>query len=424
MRAKLLATLPLLLLVTLTAAAPAHGRGGGQALTGITSVATGTYHSCALLTNRQVRCWGRNNRGQLGTGGSTGNPQAPLTVSNVAGTGPLGGVIGIAAGFDHSCALLVNGQVRCWGNGALGQLGDGGDQDEYRPVVVLNESGTAPLDGVAQITATAQLSCARLVNGQARCWGDDTYGQLGNGAPKESRRLPVRVRAVNGTGNLRDVTQIDAGEFAACARLSTGQVRCWGDNFFGQLGNGTENASPRPVVVVNGAGTGPLTGVRRVSAGSRHTCAVRADGTARCWGDNEDGRLGNGTESAPSFRPVGVVNRSGSLLSGIADLDAAETHTCARLTSGQVRCWAVNDVGQLGVGVVSPTPRLRPAAVRNADDSGVLRNVAHLDATTLHTCVRLTSGQARCWGYNEFKNLGNGGTDPAPLPTRVTVISS
>jgi alpha-tubulin suppressor-like RCC1 family protein len=421
MRAKLLLTAALVL-VALAAPSPAEAR-AGQPLTGVTSVTTGLDHSCAVLTTRQVRCWGRH-AGQLGTGGTSSVPQAPVPVSNVAGTGLLGGVVGIAAGFGHTCAVLVNRQVRCWGAGSSGQLGDGDGDDELLPVVVLNASGTAPLSGVVQVTAAANTSCARLVDGQVRCWGADTYGQLGDGAPAANKALPVPVRAVNGTGNLRDVTQVDAGESFGCARLSTGQVRCWGDNFFGQLGNDSESASLRPVVVVNGSGTGRLTGVRRVSAGSRHTCAVRTDGTARCWGDNEDGRLGNGTESAPRFRPVGVVNRSGSLLAGITALDAAETHSCARLTSGQVRCWGANEGGQLGVGVMSVTPRLRPAVVRNGGNTDVLRGVTQLHASALHTCARLTNGQVRCWGYNTHRTLGNGNDDPSPLPVRVTIVTS
>jgi alpha-tubulin suppressor-like RCC1 family protein len=208
-----------------------------------------------------------------------------------------------------------------------------------------------------------------------------------------------------------------------CARLRTGQARCWGDNFWGQLGDGTENGSLRPVVVENASGTGPLMAVRRISLGTSHGCALRTDGTARCWGDN-NGKLGNGAE-ALSFRPVGVVNPSATgLLTGIEEIHAADTHTCARLANRQVRCWGSNAQGQLGVGVISSTPRVRPAAVRNENDSGVLRDVTQLHTGDTHACVRLATGQARCWGDNAFGKLGNAETVDFPLPVAVAAPPS
>ena len=389
----------------------------GVALRGVTSTATGYYHGCALLQNTQVRCWGYNGVGELGND-DTSPLSGPVIVVNAAGTGPLTGVTAVAAGEYHTCALLSNHQVRCWGYNSYGQLGNGSDDDSHRPVGVRNAAGTGPLTGVAQITAAEDTTCALLLDGRVRCWGDNSANQFGDG-DDDSSDLPVATRNVADTGELTGVTQLETGPEATCARLANGQARCWGDNYYGQVGDGSTDPRDLPVVVRNASGNGPLVNVRRISAGGTHTCATITDGTARCWGDNGYGELGDGSEDH-RYLPGAVRNASDTgPLRGIAYLDAGWDHSCARLVTGGARCWGENNYGAVGNGVDDYEDVLLPAVVRNAGDNGNLGGITQLQTSDYHTCVRLQNGQARCWGYGSYGNLGNGGDDSLSLPVKV-----
>ena len=409
-----------------TAAAQAPPEAAGSALTGVASVSTGFYHSCALLTNSQVRCWGSNGYGQLGNGEESTTPEKAVTVLNVGGTGPLTGVRTIATGDDHTCALLTNGQVRCWGDNSFGELGDGSQEESHRPLVVENGSGTGPLTGVTQIAAAASTTCAVLESGQARCWGRGADGQLGTGTDVDDRPRPTPVVGVGTTARLTAVTQIDIGYANTCARLADGTARCWGSDQVGQLGNGPATSIERvdrPVVVRNPADTGPLRGVRSISTSYTHTCAALTDGTARCWGNNLSGKLGNGGTDQRNL-PTVVKNAAGTgPLQAVADIDVGAVHTCARRTDGSVRCWGNTQYGQVGNGTTG-TDVLLPAPVRNTGDNGDLAGVTQLHTDVNHTCARLSNGQARCWGYGDFGELGNGTATPiGAIPVKVLVAN-
>ncbi len=189
---------------------------GEAVVVGIAQVTTGDYHSCARLANSQVRCWGAGEDGQLGNGTYNDSPTA-VVVKNVTGPGPLQNVVQVAAGEYHSCALLANRQVRCWGYNAEGQLGDGTNDISNRPVVVRNAADTGPLQNVRAITGETSGTCALLTNDQVRCWGEDDYGQLGNGAPDADTNLPVTVKGLGGTGALTGVRSIEGGYDNNCA---------------------------------------------------------------------------------------------------------------------------------------------------------------------------------------------------------------
>ena len=326
-------------------------------LSDVAEVVAGSYHTCARLVSGQARCWGYNAHGGLGDG-TTANRLRPVVVSNEAGTGPLTGIAEIAAGIYHSCALLVSGQARCWGYNDEGGLGDGTTANRLRPVVVSNEAGTGPLTGIAEITAGGAHTCARLVSGQARCWGFNSYGGLGDGTTNHRAR-PVVVSNEAGTGPLTGIAEMSAGGYHACARLVSAKARCWGYNRHGELGDGTTSRRVRPVVVSNGAGTGPLTGITEISAGGPLTCARLSGRQARCWGRNLYGGLGDGTTTNRA-RPVVVSIRTGPL-TDIAQITAGTYHSCARLESGQARCWGYNSDGRLGDGTT--TNRVRPVFV-------------------------------------------------------------
>lgn len=250
----------------------------------VAAIATGSHHACALGTDGGVRCWGLNASGQLGSG-STTISSLPLAV-----TGLSSGVGAIAAGGFHTCALLSNGEVRCWGLGENGQLGNGAAADSSVPVEV---SGLS--NGAAAVAAGAYHSCALATQGGVECWGFNESGQLGNGTTSDSS-VPVPV-----TG-LASVEAVAAGDYHTCALGSDGGVVCWGSNDSGQLGEGTTSNSSIPVPV-----TGLASGVEAIAAGRFHTCAVVTGGAVLCWGNNFAGQLGNGTTISSSVPVVASV---------------------------------------------------------------------------------------------------------------------
>jgi alpha-tubulin suppressor-like RCC1 family protein len=226
---------------------------------------------------------------------------------------------------------------------------------------------------------------------------------------------------LSGGGVLLGVEQIDAGEAHTCARQGGGRLVCWGSNTHGELGDGTADPHLRPVEVVTPSGTGVISGARRVSAGGTFSCAVLVDRTARCWGEGQYRQLGNGSDQA-SYRPVAVLTRAGGpRLTGIGTVDAGYGHACARLATGQARCWGQNEDSELGNGVLDGPEVPFPAVVRAVSGPGALTGVAQLQTNAIHTCVRLANSQVRCWGFGADGQLGNGGGTNRPRPVVVLV---
>jgi alpha-tubulin suppressor-like RCC1 family protein len=195
-------------------------------------VSSGAYHSCSL-TNDGVQCWGHNTYGQLGDGTNIHRH------SHVSVIGLGAGVTGIATGGFHSCAVFGTGDVKCWGANFAGQLGDGTTTDQNTPVDVIK------LKNVVAIGAGYAHTCALLQSGSIKCWGDNTYGQLGDGTTGNYDTEPVSV-----SGLVNKVTTISAGGVFTCATMNTGGAKCWGDNFWGELGDGTNTSHPLPADVL------------------------------------------------------------------------------------------------------------------------------------------------------------------------------
>lgn len=214
----------------------------------------------------------------------------PTTVLAVTGAGPLTGVAQVEVGFYHSCARLNTGQVRCWGANVDGQGGNGSSTSQFlRAKIVRNPMGTGPLTGVTQIALGQRHTCARLNTGQARCWGENTWGEIGDGTTGTARLRARVVKNLAGTGPLTGVAQVDAGESSTCARLANGQGRCWGQNGAGQLGDGPSVASDLPAVVEVADGV-PLQAVTQIAVDQDHACARPSTGQARCWGATPSAR--------------------------------------------------------------------------------------------------------------------------------------
>ena len=192
----------------------------------------------------------------------------------------------LAAGNSHTCAIVLGGEVRCWGANGSGQVGDGTQTYRATPVTV------SELSGATAITAGNSHTCAIVSGGEVRCWGDNGSGQVGDGT-QTPRSTPVTVSGISGA------IAITAGNSHTCAIVSGGDVRCWGSNESGELGDGTQTNRSTPVAVSE------LSDATAISGGRSHTCAVLADDTARCWGHNLTGQLGDGT--AWRTQPVEVV---------------------------------------------------------------------------------------------------------------------
>ena len=295
-------------------------------------------HMCVLRAIGQMACTGANAAGQLGVG-DTSARTAPTAVPGLAG------VVQISANDRHTCVLISDGTVRCWGRNAEGQLGTGDATDRSSPTAVPG------LTDAVQVTTGEAHSCALRRDGTVRCWGRNAQGQLGDGS-KTERRSPVVVLGPRGVPPLEGVLQISAGGSVTCAAMVDGTARCWGSST--QTGFIGTHVVARPDVV--GTGTTPLSGVTRVTSGSFHSCALLADGSARCWGNNNNGELGNGATSGLFQKPVAVVGLGPS--APVAQLSAGRDFTCASLVDGTARCWGAGGSGQLGTGslVASSSP--------------------------------------------------------------------
>jgi len=361
---------------------------------GVTAIAAGDNHTCTLTTMGGVKCSGNNGNGQLGDG-STLSRLTPVDVSGLTS-----GVTAIAVGGLHTCALTTWGGVKCWGYNSFGQLGDGSTRDRLTPVDISGLTG-----GVTAITAGAIHTCALTTAGGVKCWGFNVNGQLGDGS-STNRLTPVTVGGLT-SGLTSGVTAIAAGGFHTCALTPAGGVKCWGLNGSGQLGDGSTTNRLTPVAV-----GGLTSGVTAIATGSGHTCALTTAGGVKCWGWNGYGQLGDGSSTDRST-PVDVSG----LASGVTAIAAGQTHTCALTPAGGIKCWGRNGNGQLGDG--SLTNRLTPVNV-----SGLASGVTAIAAGGNHTCALTTAGGVKCWGWNVYGQLGDGSTTNRSTPVDVSGLAS
>jgi alpha-tubulin suppressor-like RCC1 family protein len=292
---------------------------------------------------------------------------------------PAEGIAQLVAGRDHTCARWTSGRVACWGADRAGQLGDGrGGVDRLAPVAVEG------LTDAAWIAAGMAHTCAVRRDGRVVCWGAGSAGQLGDGASTD-QAVPVVVLG------LTDAVEVIAAGDHTCARRAAGEVVCWGLGGAGQLGDDGSGASrAAPVAVARVADAVEL------AAGMEHTCARLRSGQIMCWGRDFESQLGdNSSGSFARFLPTPVVG-----LGDAVEVIAGDRHTCARRSRGETRCWGFNLDGQ--VGDRSTEQRRAPVAVTGLADA------VELAAGSNHTCARRRGGQVMCWGSNITGSLGDG----------------
>lgn len=419
-------------LLTLTVGIGLPAASAQTAVSGVTAIGAGENHTCLLTSTGAVRCWGANVHGQLGNGGV--DPfETSAFPSDVLGLSQ--GVTQLAVGDNHACVLTAQGGVKCWGS-VVDYL-PGNNSPLSRPMDV--ELGRAAI----AVASGNGFSCALLHSGAVECWGTNTFGQLGNGS-FDFPFAPVSVVGLPGP-----MQSIEAGGTSACARSAAGATYCWGSNGDGQLALGTfgtSQSSATPVEALDAAyagirfggshgcgvragaalcwglavfgqlGNGSLarqalpsavtdlgTGVARVSGGLEHSCATLDDGTARCWGRNSNGQLGNGTSTQRLLTPVQVTD-----LSGVASIATGHRHSCAVLVSGGVRCWGSNSRGQLGDGTT--LSRLVPVVVvqRSVPDAPTAATAAAGDASaTVSFLPPARDGGLAILGYVVTSQPGN-----------------
>jgi alpha-tubulin suppressor-like RCC1 family protein len=360
-------------------------------LADVTQIASAEGTTCALLKSGEVSCWGKNDVGQAGQGTMGQPPPASVPVpAKVAG---LAGVTMIAAGSqaDHFCAL-VGTEVRCWGAGGNGQLGNAKSQDGPVPVTALG------INDAAGVATGGRHTCAWRKNGSVTCWGRNDWRQLGLGDSATSDDVSSPV-PVNG---LTDVKMVAGGRSHTCA-LSTdgGHISCWGTNVSGALGRGTKITSALPLKVA-------LPTLAGFAMGDSHACAFDGAGAFTCWGDNSLRQLGFDTVLATGT-PTAVTG-----ITGVTHAAAGDVHTCALVGGGEIKCWGHNQYGELGNGATRYV-QLPPVTFTagSATDVG---------AGFYFTCALLGTTDVTCVGRNDEVRLGAPGSSTS-TPSIVANIS-
>jgi alpha-tubulin suppressor-like RCC1 family protein len=331
-----------------------------------TQISSGYEHSCSVMPDKTVTCWGSDTLGQRGDGALS--IQTPTTVYNLTS------VEALSSGMAFTCALMENSTVKCWGGNGAGQLGDGSTTNRDIPTTVTD------LNSVISISSGANHTCALMEDTTVKCWGANSDGQIGDGS-STNRIVPTTVP------NLVGVKEISAGYSHTCAVQIDGFMKCWGGNWFGQLGTGTTEKSLVPRL------SNLRGGVQSVSAGANHSCAVLSDGSVECWGNNISGALGDGTIEK-RLNPTVVPG-----LMGVGAVYAGYERTCARLIDSSVQCWGINTSNQLGDG--SSTNRLSPTLIPS---SIAVSSIATMGSG--HTCWQLANNIIQCWGSDSKGQLG------------------
>lgn len=413
----------------------------GESIVGLTA---GQRHNCIVTDSGSVRCWGDGGWGVLGYGNT--NDIGDNETAGAAGPVILGGeVVQIDAGNNHTCAVLQGGDVRCWGQANYGELGYGNDEEHIGDDEVPASVEPVDIGGSAlAVSAGSRHTCALLAGGDVRCWGHGNKGQLGYGNTETigDGESPSSVEPVQLGG---PALQVSAGWGFSCALLEGGGVRCWGDGRYGVLGQGNtggqtcldnnmsfscskdsvccigDDEVPAEVPPIELGGPAV-----EISAGLGHVCVLMQGGEVRCWGSSTSGEIGHGNtetigddEFPGSISPVDVGGPA-------VQVSAGSGHTCVLLESGEIRCWGYGSFGVLGHGTSgSDTCQTNDSFSCDADSVCCIGDdeppvagpplalggeVNQIRVGDSHSCVLLTGGDVRCWGWGDDGRLGYGNT--------------
>ena len=408
------------------------------------TISVGEEHSCAITNGKRLHCWGENASGQIGNG-TYSDALFPFEVKDLQLRN-----VAVAAGANHTCSINSIGYLYCWGDNESCQLGDGTDSSKTKPVWVSQLK-----EGVKVIAAGSYFNCAVTLSGSAYCWGANDNGQLGNGMAGYRYREARAAKVQGLTGNVRSVT---AGEQHACALMEDGTVFCWGKNSSGQLGIGAmvDSVTARKV-------KGLPEDITEINAGNWHTCAMSESGDAYCWGKNTDGCVGwledrtevpireviglsgevrlvsAGKYHACAVQQNGVVYCWGSGVESLIGLGYSDSytsaqevtglnspvftvavglyHSCALTDAGDVYCWGDGSYCQQG-----NNPCVDSSVPKAVSSLG--SGVKNLVAGFYHNCVVMENGSVKCWGNNEYGQLGNNSTKKSGSPVDVQGLGS
>ena len=389
----------------------------------------GNYHNCARVGG-VLKCWGINDYGELGDG-TTDTKTKPIEVTAL-GEGTT--VKSIGAGGNFTCAILSDDLIKCWGiNDADSSGPDNGETCTIAGFAYSCALTSIALDFGQERTAKAisvgnSHSCAILDNQSLKCWGGNPYGQLANGS-KTSSSVPIAINL----GTKKTAAAVSAGGGHVCAILDDNSLKCWGYNSHGQLGHeGTNNwgdNSAHTLSSIPAVDLGTDKTAVAISAGDKHTCVILNDASLKCWGYNGYGQLGNGNVN-------NLGDASGEMGDGLAvvslgtdktakAISAGTSHTCAILDNDSIKCWGLNHYEQLGAGSITNETctinsynydcKKEPVAVVLPEG----RTAQAVSAGTWHTCALLDDDSIACWGDNSVGQLGDGTTNGSNVPVVV-----
>ncbi len=393
------------------------------------SLVAGFGHTCLLHPTGRVKCWGDNSHGQLGLGDSAARGDGADELGAALPRVQLGAdryAVALAAGGSHTCAILDDGAIKCWGGNGDGQLGLGdtaargdgaGEMGDALPPIDLGPGRTA-----IALAAGGSHTCALLDDHAVKCWGSATSGQLGLGDTVTRGDAPGEMGdalAAVDFGPL-DVVALSAGSYFTCATSSAGIAACWGGNSEGQLGIGssaTRGDGPGEMGgAISTAGFGPGRHVATLAVGEFHSCAILDDASLKCFGAGQGGQLGLEDTSNRGDQPgemgdaLPVVNLgSGRTARGLA---FTQSDTCALRDDDSVACWGYNFYGQAGQGT---TTHIGDGVGEMGDALGAVplpagRAIAEVVGGGEHMCVRFEDGGVRCWGFGGYGQLGQNDT--------------
>ncbi len=408
----------------------------------VVALAAADHHTCALFEDGGVKCWGGAEHGLLGSGDVNNRGDEPGEMGAALPWVDLGSerhAVAIAAGGGHSCALLDDATMKCWGSAYAGRNGSGDEYDNRGDEPGEMGDALAPLDlgmgrTIKAVSTGYAHSCALLDDGSDKCWGHGAFGQLGQGDiehlgdnPGElgDALLPIDLGA--GKSALGVVAAADH----SCALLDDASVKCWGAAFSGRLGTGNteENLGDDPGEMGDALPAielGASALVRSLATGSGHTCVLLDDGGVKCWGGNPRGQLGLGDTNDRGDEPGEMAEALPQIDLGDAEpiaVSAGGNHTCVLLEDGRVKCFGASLFGVLGNGavteigeVVTPTAHLGDEPLEMGEalpavDLGVRKTALAISAGTRHTCALLDDHSVKCWGDNSDGQLGLGDTE-------------